>query len=113
MRSSITHAFAAILVLIPIGIASEQLAVQPESRMWIEGSSTIRHFQDPGEVRSRAQELIPLLLRHVTASHLEDNLMTTTFPYRILAAALLDFPATDIRNGGRFQGFMVEGVVAF
>jgi hypothetical protein len=25
----------------------------------------------------------------------------------------LDFPATDIRNGGQFKGFMVEGVVAF
>ena len=25
----------------------------------------------------------------------------------------LDFPSTDIRNGGKFQGFMVEGVVAF
>ena len=25
----------------------------------------------------------------------------------------LDFPATDIRNGGHFKGFMVEGVVAF
>ena len=24
-----------------------------------------------------------------------------------------DFPITDIRNGGRFKGFMVEGVVAF
>ena len=24
-----------------------------------------------------------------------------------------DFPATDIRNGGQFKGFMVEGVVAF
>lgn len=24
-----------------------------------------------------------------------------------------DFPATDIRNGGRFKGFIVEGVVAF
>ena len=24
-----------------------------------------------------------------------------------------DFPSTDIRNGGRFRGFMVEGVVAF
>ena len=23
------------------------------------------------------------------------------------------FPTTDIRNGGKFQGFMVEGVVAF
>ena len=25
----------------------------------------------------------------------------------------LDFPTSDIRNGGKFQGFMVEGVVAF
>jgi hypothetical protein len=25
----------------------------------------------------------------------------------------LDFPVTDIRNGGKFNGFMVEGVVAF
>jgi hypothetical protein len=25
----------------------------------------------------------------------------------------LDFPTTDIRNGGKFQGFMIEGVVAF
>ena len=24
-----------------------------------------------------------------------------------------NFPTTDIRNGGKFQGFMVEGVVAF
>jgi hypothetical protein len=24
-----------------------------------------------------------------------------------------DFPTTDIRNGGEFKGFMVEGVVAF
>ena len=25
----------------------------------------------------------------------------------------LDFPTTDIRNGGQFKGFMVEGVLAF
>ena len=24
-----------------------------------------------------------------------------------------DFPLTDIRNGGKFQGFMIEGAVAF
>ena len=45
MRSSITHAFAAALVLVPVGIASEQLAVQPQSKMWVEGTSTIRSFQ--------------------------------------------------------------------
>jgi polyisoprenoid-binding protein YceI len=44
MRPSITRAFAAALILTPIGIPSEQLAVQPQSKMWIEGSSTIRSF---------------------------------------------------------------------
>lgn len=44
MRSSFTHAFAAALVLAPISIAPEQLAVQPQSKLWIEGSSTIRSF---------------------------------------------------------------------
>ena len=24
-----------------------------------------------------------------------------------------NFPTTDIRNGGKFQGFMLEGAVAF
>jgi hypothetical protein len=24
-----------------------------------------------------------------------------------------NFPATDIRSGGKFEGFMIEGVVAF
>jgi hypothetical protein len=24
-----------------------------------------------------------------------------------------DFPTTDIRNGGKFNGFVIEGVVAF
>ena len=45
MRSSITHAFAATLVLSPIGMLGEQLAVQPQSKMWIEGTSTVRSFQ--------------------------------------------------------------------
>jgi polyisoprenoid-binding protein YceI len=44
MRPSITHAFAAALILTPVGIPSEQLAVQPQSKMWIEGSSTVRSF---------------------------------------------------------------------
>jgi polyisoprenoid-binding protein YceI len=44
MRPSVAHAFAAVLILAPIGMPSEQLAVQPQSKMWIEGSSTIRSF---------------------------------------------------------------------
>jgi polyisoprenoid-binding protein YceI len=44
MRYSITPVFAAVLALTPIG-AGEQLAVQPQSKIWIEGSSTVRSFQ--------------------------------------------------------------------
>jgi polyisoprenoid-binding protein YceI len=44
MRSSITHAFAAALILSPLGFAGEQLSVQSQSKIWVEGSSTIRSF---------------------------------------------------------------------
>ena len=44
MRYSYTHAFAAVLALTPLR-AGEQLAVQPQSKIWIEGSSTVRSFQ--------------------------------------------------------------------
>ncbi len=44
MRPSFTHAFAAVLALTPLR-AGEQLVVQPQSKIWIEGSSTIRSFQ--------------------------------------------------------------------
>jgi polyisoprenoid-binding protein YceI len=43
MRYSFTHAFAAVLALTPLR-AGEQLAVQPQSKIWIEGTSTIRSF---------------------------------------------------------------------
>ncbi|MGH7634938.1 MAG: hypothetical protein ACRENC_14475, partial [Gemmatimonadaceae bacterium] len=45
MRSSITHAFAAALLIAPLRIAPELLSVQPQSKMWVEGSSTIRSFK--------------------------------------------------------------------
>ncbi len=45
MRFPITQAFAAVMVLAPVRIASEQLAVQPQSKMWVEGTSTVRSFQ--------------------------------------------------------------------
>jgi polyisoprenoid-binding protein YceI len=46
MRTPITHAFAAaVMVLAPINVASEQLVVQPQSRIWVEGTSTIKAFQ--------------------------------------------------------------------
>ena len=43
MRLTITHAAAALLVLIPSRTATE-LFVQPESKLWVEGTSTIKSF---------------------------------------------------------------------
>lgn len=45
MRFPITHAFAAVMVLAPVRMASEQLVVQPQSKVWVEGTSTIKSFQ--------------------------------------------------------------------
>jgi polyisoprenoid-binding protein YceI len=44
MNYPITQALAAVMVLAPVRIASE-LAVQPQSKMWVEGTSTVRSFQ--------------------------------------------------------------------
>ena len=45
MRLHITHALAAILMLTPVRAENELLVVQPESRLWVEGTSTIRSFK--------------------------------------------------------------------
>ena len=45
MRLTITHAFAAALVISPIRIASEDIVAQPQSKLWVEGTSTIKAFQ--------------------------------------------------------------------
>ncbi|MEP7001033.1 MAG: YceI family protein [bacterium] len=45
MRLNITHAFAAVLVLTPIRVPGELLVPQPESRIWVEGTSTIKSFK--------------------------------------------------------------------
>jgi hypothetical protein len=44
MRLPITQAFAAVLALVP-GRMGEQLVAQPQSRLWVEGTSTIRSFE--------------------------------------------------------------------
>jgi polyisoprenoid-binding protein YceI len=44
MRFQLTHALAATLVFVP-GLMFEPLVVQPESRLWVEGTSTIKSFQ--------------------------------------------------------------------
>ena len=46
MHPSITHAFAATLFLSPLAMMpGEQLSVQPQSKMWVEGTSTVRSFK--------------------------------------------------------------------
>lgn len=45
MRLPLMHALASALILAPAGIASERLVSQPQSRIWIEGTSTIKPFQ--------------------------------------------------------------------
>jgi polyisoprenoid-binding protein YceI len=44
MRLPVTYAFAAVL-LIPPGHAGELLVAQPQSRLWVEGTSTLRSFE--------------------------------------------------------------------
>lgn len=45
MRLPITHALAAVMVLAPIRFASDDLVAQPQSKLWVEGTSTIKAFQ--------------------------------------------------------------------
>lgn len=45
MRLPITHAFAAVLVIAPIQIGADDLVAQPQSKLWVEGTSTIKPFQ--------------------------------------------------------------------
>ena len=44
MRLLTTHAFAALLVLTPKLTSPELLVSQPESKLWVEGTSTIKGF---------------------------------------------------------------------
>ena len=46
MRFPITHAFAAVaMILAPIHLAGDDLVAQPQSKIWVEGTSTIKAFQ--------------------------------------------------------------------
>ncbi|MEO5816830.1 MAG: YceI family protein [Gemmatimonadaceae bacterium] len=44
MRLSVLHAFAAAALVIPTRPALETLVVQPESRIWVEGTSSLKAF---------------------------------------------------------------------
>lgn len=44
MRSTALHAFAALVLVLPTGSAPERLVSQPESKLWVEGTSTLKSF---------------------------------------------------------------------
>jgi polyisoprenoid-binding protein YceI len=44
MRLPISRAFAAVMVLTPFSLPTEQLVTQPQSKIWVEGTSTIKSF---------------------------------------------------------------------
>jgi hypothetical protein len=44
MRLTALHAFAAFALVVPIRSAPELLVAQPESRLWVEGTSTMKSF---------------------------------------------------------------------
>lgn len=44
MRITALHAFATALFVVPAFSATELLVVQPESRLWVEGTSTLKAF---------------------------------------------------------------------
>ncbi len=44
MRFPALHAFAAVLFVVPMQTATEVLIAQPESKLWIEGTSTLKAF---------------------------------------------------------------------
>ena len=44
MRITALHAFAAALFVVPTYSATELLVAQPESRIWVEGTSTLKPF---------------------------------------------------------------------
>ncbi|MEO8333611.1 MAG: YceI family protein [bacterium] len=44
MRLSALHAFAAVALVVPTSSALETLVAQPESRIWVEGTSSLKAF---------------------------------------------------------------------
>lgn len=44
MRIHVLNAFAAALFVVPAGVATEQLILQPQSKLWVEGTSTLKSF---------------------------------------------------------------------
>lgn len=44
MRTQVLHSLAAVLLVLPSHSMPERLLVQPESKMWIEGTSSLKSF---------------------------------------------------------------------
>ena len=44
MRITLLHAFAAIALVVPTRSAPETLFSQPQSKLWVEGTSSLKSF---------------------------------------------------------------------
>lgn len=98
-------------------------ASEPDRRQWIQqvGEATYRFLDDRLYVSGRYNVArgklagIPNDVRvnrvHFGGGWFITPLLLAKTEY--VRQKYLDFPATDIRNGGQFRGIMVEGVVAF
>ena len=98
-------------------------AGETESRDWTQnaGEALYRFYSNKLYVASRynvAKGALPGMTSDVTVDRSQFSagwfiVPTVLFKTEWMHQMYKDFPTTDIRNGGKIQGFMVEGVVAF
>jgi hypothetical protein len=78
----------------------------PDERLYVAG----RYNTAKGELTVGTAEVTVKRTQIGGGWFLTPNLLTKV---EYVNQKYLDFPTTDIRNGGKFKGFIVEGVVAF
>ncbi len=78
----------------------------PDQRLYVAG----RYNTAKGQLTVGTPEVTVKRTQFGGGWFLTPNLLTKV---EYVNQSYLDFPTTDIRNGGKFKGFMVEGVVAF
>lgn len=97
---------------------------ESNERVWTQysGEAVYRFFRDEdlylggryttasGELRGFANDVSVDRLQAAAGWFLTDNVLVKA---EYVSQSYEDFPATDIRSGGEFDGFVVEGVVAF
>jgi hypothetical protein len=103
MRKTLLTVSALMAVAATAGAQSAsaiRLRLDPGSELTIEGTSSLHAFHCKTNKINAYVDVDPGYTKDLT------KVARVNQKY-------LDFPTTDIRNGGKFKGFMVEGVVAF